>query len=154
MSQHSTCVRHLRGAIRAIGLLFLFHAYSFLMMSSISHEELVTIETLKGGPPGPYSDPHRPKSAIFTPFVKFLKICSVTFVYFAHIASLGCLLSARKSWTPLNHSKGVPQAPNRTLLSPNIDNLHTFCQISQNLFSYFFLFRAYCFLRMSSIIHE
>ncbi len=48
---------------------------------------------------------------IFTPFAKFLKICSLTFFGVAHTPSLGFHLSAIKSWTPLNHSKGAPFGP-------------------------------------------
>ncbi len=72
------------------------------------------------------------KLTIYTPFTKFLKICSVTFFNLAHIASLGCLLSAMKSQLKLK--KGVPQAPIRTLHSEKSGN---FC------FAYFHILRHF-----------
>ncbi len=48
---------------------FLFRAYRFLSMSSISHEELDAIESLEGGPPGIDS---APKMAIFKQYAHCL----------------------------------------------------------------------------------
>ncbi len=65
--------------IRGENSCFLFHAYTFLRMSSISHKELDPIESLKGVPQAPIQTPIGEKITIFAPFAKFLKFCSVTF---------------------------------------------------------------------------
>ncbi len=108
-------------------------------MSSINKEDMNPIESFYGGTTGPDSDPHRRRNGSFHTFCQiFQNLFSNLFFFGMLIGSIWCHLSARKTWTPLNHSKGDPHAPIWTPVIANKWQFHTFAK-------FFKIFSVTCF---------
>ncbi len=112
--------------LKICSVIFLFRAYNFLRMSSISHEELNPIELLEGGSPGLDSDSKKQQFSHL--FAKILKICSITYFCFTHTTSLGCR-SGHHWITQRGYIPGLDWDP------PSAKNayFHTVCPLSLNL---------------------
>ncbi len=94
--------------LKICSVTFLFVAHSFLRMSYVSHQELDSIESLKGGIPGSDWDPQLAKNTYFhTVCPLSLNLFINSYFLFVFTVSSVCYLSVTNSWSPRNARRGT-----------------------------------------------